>query len=68
MSERRRERETETPGMMRDVHSADRQRAWCIGLGLTMGVNRPGRILEPEVRTVPRFWRDSEGGGREIRS
>jgi hypothetical protein len=64
---RARERETEAAGMLRDMHSADRQRGWCIGFGLDNGVNQPGKVLAPEVRTVPRFWCDSEGGSREIR-
>ncbi len=68
MTERRQERETEAAGLLRDMHSADRQRGWCIGFSVTHGVRGDdGKILEPEVRTVPRFWRDSEGGSREIR-
>ncbi len=61
------EQETEAAGMYRDIHSADRQRGWCVEFGLVAGVNTPERVLEPEIRTVPRFWRDGEGGDREIR-
>lgn len=68
MSERRGERESEAAGMHRDIHSADRQRGWCIGFGLDHGVrDKDGKLFEPEVRTVPKFWRDGEGGAREIR-
>jgi len=62
-----RERESEATGMWRDMHSADRQRDACVRAGLELGTTVPGRVIEPQVRTVPKFWRDEFGGEREIR-
>lgn len=62
------EQETEAAGMRREISSADRQRAWCVEMGVRLGINGPGKVLEPEIRTVPQVHRSGSGKyERELR-